>query len=365
MNLATNPPEQKRKQANAQYLDAKQRYDEARQALEAAKTRLDTATAESSKLPKPALILEAAKVAPAPSQPKTTYLLWGALAGLVLGAGFACLREALDRSIKAPWEVEKRLGLRLLGVIPRGSQRHRQIKSQDPDEEPYATLKPNLDMARQKVAASVLTVVSAGSGEGKSTTAANLATVYAATGQQTLIIDAALRRPAQHQLFDIDNQVGLSDFLRGAKNVEEIIQEVRQNLFIITSGPTSHRAGILLSSQKVAELVEIAKEWFDVVIFDCPPVLGPNAASMISSLAEGSIIVARHRRFPRSKIVRAKRTLENQGTKVLGLVLNHAYVKLPARKPSLGLAVDKRMEEEFEVSEFEAVANRLPGDEAY
>lgn len=365
LNLVTNPPEQKRKEANAQYLDAKQRYDEARQALEGAKTRLNTATTEGSQLPKPARILEAAKVAPAPSQPKTIYLLWGALAGLVLGAGFACLREALDKGLKTPWEVEKRLGLRLLGVIPRGSQRRRQIKSQDPDEEPYATLKPNVDMARQKVAASVLTVVSAGSGEGKSTTAANLATVYAATGQQTLIIDADLRRPAQHQLFDIDNRVGLSDFLRGEKNLEEIVQEARQNLFIVTSGPTSHRAGTLLSSQKLAELVEIAKEWFDVVIFDCPPVLGAKEASMISSLAEGSIIVARHRRFPRSKIVRAKRTLENQGAKVLGLVLNHAYVKLPARKPSLGLAVDKRTEEEFEVSEFEAAANRLPADEAY
>jgi polysaccharide biosynthesis transport protein len=365
MNQLTNSPEQKRKQANAQYLDAKQRYDEARQALETAKTRLNTATAESSKLTKPALILEAAKVAPAPSQPKTTYLLWGALAGLVLGAGFACLRETLDRSIKTPWEVEKRLGLRLLGVIPRGSQRRRQIKSQDADEEPYSTIKSNVDVARQQVAASVLTVVSAGSGEGKSTTAANLATAYAATGQQTLIIDAGLRRPVQHQLFDIDNRVGLSDFLRGEKNLEEIIQEARQNLFIIASGPTSDRAGSLLTSQKLTELVEIAKEWFDVVIFDCPPVLGESDASMISSLAEGSIIVARHRRFPRSKIVRAKRTLESQGTKVLGLVLNHAYVRLPTKKPSLGLAVDKRKEQEFEVSEFEAAANRLPGDDAY
>src|SRR5260370_15803095 len=206
MNLATNPPEQKRKQANAQYLDAKQRYDEARQALEGAKTRLNTATAESSQPPKTAPILRAGKGGPPPGQTKTTYLLWGALAGLVLGAGFAWFCEALDRSIKTPWEVEKHLGLRLLAVIPRGSQRRRQIKSQDPDEEPYATLKPNIDVVRQKVAASVLTVVSAGSGEGKSTTAANLATAYAATGQQTLIIDAAFRRPAHHHRFHIGNR---------------------------------------------------------------------------------------------------------------------------------------------------------------
>src|SRR5260370_37094540 len=105
MNLVTSPPEQKRKEANAQYLDAKQRYDEARQALEGAKTRLNTATAESSQPPKTAPILRAGKGGPPPGQTKTTYLLWGALAGLVLGAGFACLREALDRSIKTPWKV--------------------------------------------------------------------------------------------------------------------------------------------------------------------------------------------------------------------------------------------------------------------
>jgi polysaccharide biosynthesis transport protein len=365
MNLVTNPPEQKRKQANAQYLDAKQRYDQARQALEGAETKLNTATTESTKLPKPALVLEAATVVPAPSLPKTIYLLSGAVAGLVLGAGFAFLRAALDTSIKTPEEVEKRLGLRLLGVIPKGSQRRQQTNSQNPDEEHYATLKTNVEAARKKVAASVLTVVSAGSGEGKSTTAANLATVYAATGQQTLIIDAAFRRPVQHELFDIDNRVGLADFLRGENNFEEILQEVRPNLFIITSGLKSDRSVTLLSSQKLAELVEIAKEWFDVVIFDCPPVLGANEAAAISALAEGSIIVARHRRFPRSEIMRASRTLENPGTKVLGLVLNHAYVKLPAKRPLPGLAVDKRTKEEFEVSGFEAAANRLPADEAY
>ena len=209
-------------------------------------------------------------------------------------------------------------------------------------------------------------MLSAGPEEGKSTTAANLATVYAANEQQTLIIDAALRRPAQHKFFGINNEVGLSDFLRGEKTFEEIIQPARTpNLFIVTSGPSSAQAISLLSTEKLAELVEMAKEWFDLVIFDCPDVLGAKDASAIGALAEGSIIVARHRRFPRSKIIRTRLVLETLRTKVLGLVLNHAYMKFRANRPLPGLTIEKRTQEEFDVSELEAAANRIPGDEAY
>jgi capsular exopolysaccharide synthesis family protein len=366
MNAVANPPEQKRKQANAQYLEAKQRYDQAREAVEESKARLNAATTDSAKLPKPATISEPAKVVPAPGRPNTLYLLLGAVAGLLLGAGLSLLFAALDTSIKTPREVEKRLGLRLLGVVPKRSRRRQQIESGDPEEEPYAILTANVDSARQRVAASVLAVVSVGPGEGKSTTAANLATVYAANEQQTLIIDAALRRPVQHKFFGINNEFGLSDFLRGEKTFEEIIQPARTpNLFIVTGGRSPAQAVSLLSTEKLAELVEMAKEWFDLVIFDCPDMLGAKDASAIGALAEGSIIVARHRRFPRSKITRAKLAWETLGTKVLGLVLNHAYMKFGAKRPLPGLTVEKRNKEEFDVSELEAAANRIPGDEAY
>jgi capsular exopolysaccharide synthesis family protein len=181
-----------------------------------------------------------------------------------------------------------------------------------------------------------------------------------------LIIDAALRRPVQHKFFGINNEFGLSDFLRGEKTFEEIIQPARTpNLFIVTGGRSPAQAVSLLSTEKLAELVEMAKEWFDLVIFDCPDMLGAKDASAIGALAEGSIIVARHRRFPRSKITRAKLAWETLGTKVLGLVLNHAYMKFGAKGPLPGLTVEKRNKEEFDVSELEAAANRIPGDEAY
>ena len=105
--------------------------------------------------------------------------------------------------------------------------------------------------------------------------------------------------------------------------------------------------------------------WFDLVIFDCPDTLGAKDASAIGALAEGSIIVARHRRLPSSKIIRVKRAWETLGTKVLGLVVNHAYMKFRAKRPLPGLTVENRSKEEFDVSQLEAAANRLPGDEAY
>lgn len=366
MDVVANPSEQKRKQANAQYLDAKQNYDQARQAVEESKARLTAANADTTRLPKPATISEPAKVVATPSNPRTLYLLFGAVAGLLLGGGLTFLLAASDTSIKTPGEVEKRLGLRLLGVVPKHSHRPQQIDLDDPEEEPYAILRANVDSARQRVVASVLAVLSAGQGEGKSTTAANLATVYAANEQQTLIIDAALRRPTQHKLFGINNEVGLSDFLRGEKTFEEIIQQARTpNLFIVTSGPSSAQAASLLRPEKLAELVEMAKDWFDLVIFDCPDTIGTEDGSAIGALAEGSIVVARHRRFPRSKIMSAKLAWETQGAKVLGLVLSQAYMKFRAEPPLPGVTVEKRSKEEFDVSELEAAVNRLPADEAY
>jgi polysaccharide biosynthesis transport protein len=171
-------------------------------------------------------------------------------------------------------------------------------------------------------------VVSGGPSEGKSTTACNLATAYAAAGQQTLLIDSDLRRPAQHELFDLDNRVGLSEYLRGEVALDEVIQVCHlPNLFVVTSGAGSNSVVSMLNSDKMRELVDTVKEWFDVVIFDCPPILGVSDALIVSALAEGALIVAQHRRFPRSMLIRVKGALQGIGTKCLGVVLNNVDVK--------------------------------------
>jgi len=366
-NLSANRTDQNRKEANAHYLEAKEHYDSAREALATAKAKLNSGPTGSAKVPNPAVISKLATTALRTDRFSISLdLLVGAALGLLLGAVAALLAGSLDRSIKTPQEVEKHLGLPLLAVVPKHNRRLARIDSEDSNEEPYQILRQNVHAARQKVAASVLAVVSGGSGEGRSTTAAKLAMAYAASEHQTLVIDAALRRPTQHKLFGIDNRIGLSDYLRGEKALDEIIQDSgTPNLYIVTSGSSPASAIKLFSTPKCAELVETVKEWFDVAIFDCPPILGPDGSMLISGLAEGSIIVAQHRRYPRSMVLRTKEALQNLGTQVLGVVLNQAYVRRPAKKISPWVAVHKRAKAELAAGEFETASSRLNGDDAY
>ncbi|HYZ73005.1 MAG TPA: polysaccharide biosynthesis tyrosine autokinase [Chthoniobacterales bacterium] len=367
-NLSANQNGQKRKQANAQYLETKQRYDFAQAALATAKAKLESATAEAAKQPEPAVLSKLAGTAsPTRGISNSLILLAGGAMGLLLGVMLALLAGALDKSIKRPEEVEKRLGLPLLAVIPKTKGEAARIAWHDPNDEAYQVLKTNVQAARQNVAASVLAVVGTGSGKGRSITTAKLATAYAASEQQTLVIDADLRRPSQHRFFGLDNRVGLSDYVRGEKPFDEIIRDSgTPNLFIITSGSGSSPTGAmkLFGSLKCIELVNTAKEWFDVVIFDCPPLRRSDGSLMISGLAEAAIIVAEHRRSPRSMVIKTKDALHNLGTKVLGVVLNSAYMKRRKKKLLPNVAVRERPREEL-AAEFQAASNRLRGDDAY
>jgi polysaccharide biosynthesis transport protein len=360
-NLSTNQSEKKRKEANAQFLEAKQRYDSAREALASAKALAAVkAKLKSETTGQPAVVTKLATTALRTGRFSVSFnLLVGAAAGLLLGFVAAFLAAALDRSIKSPEEVEKRLGLPLLAVIPKYRWRRR-IDSENSNEESYQTLRANVQTARQRVAVSVLAVVSSGSQEGKSTTAAKLAMAYAASEHQTLVIDAALRRPIQHQLFGVENRIGLSNYLQEEKPLEDIIQGTgTPNLFIVTGGSSLAEATKRFSSPKFAELVENTKDWFDVVIFDCPPTLGPGGSPVICALAEGVIIVAQHRRYPRSMVVRTRDALQDLGTKVLGVVLNNAYMRRRTKNVAPPVAVHRRSHDELEAAEFQTASNRF------
>jgi polysaccharide biosynthesis transport protein len=317
------------KTASARYLDARYRYLQERKLLDAAKARLTRETTERTMPQKPAKIQDRAEPSTFPVRPNILFnLLLGTLAGLVLSVTFAFFLEYLDTSVKTVDEVEKLVDLPVLAVIPKGIHISPQTPEDSPDTEAYRILKTNVDFARQKVAASTMSVVSGGPSEGKSTVVSNLGAAYAASGQQTLIIDCDLRRPAQHELFALDNRAGLNGYLNGEVALDEAIQVSHvPNLFVITTGMSPTSLVSLLNSHKMRELADTMKNWFDVVIFDCPPILGASDALVVSALVEGSIIVTQHRKFPRSMLVRVKGTLENFGTKCLGVVLNNVDIK--------------------------------------
>jgi capsular exopolysaccharide synthesis family protein len=255
-------------------------------------------------------------------------MILGVTAGLVLGIAFAYFLEYLDTSVRTMEDVERLLNLPVLGVVPRGIKLLPETGEDTPDAEAYRIMQTGVDIARRKIDASVITVLSGGPSEGKSTTVCNLGTSYARSGLLTLIVDGDLRRPVQHKLFNLDNRVGLSEFLRSQTELESMIQATEVPfLSVITSG--EHRNGIfgLLKSGRMHELVKRVKGQFDVIIFDCPPILGLSDASALSELAEAAIIVTQHRKFPKSMLVRVKGALQTIETACLGVVLNQVDVR--------------------------------------
>jgi capsular exopolysaccharide synthesis family protein len=321
---ASQTEQQATKTASAQYLDAKYKYIQERKLLEAAKTRLSTESMERTMPQKPAFVRDKAEPALFPSKPSVKVnMLLGIAAGIVLGVSLAFFLEYLDTSVKTMEDVEKLFEVPILAVIPKGIKLLPRIDDDSPDAEAYRILKTNVDFYRKKTNATVFNVISAGASEGKSTTVCNLATIWAASGQRVLIVDADMRRPSQHRLFEVNHRVGLGDYLKDEATLDEVILPTTVgNLYLLPAGSAAPDIVSLLNSEAMVHLLEAARGLFDVMLFDSAPILGASDASILSTLVDSSIIVVRHRHFPRSVLRRAKKAIKDYGARVLGVVLS-------------------------------------------
>jgi capsular exopolysaccharide synthesis family protein len=265
-----------------------------------------------------------------PSKPNVPLnMALGIAAGLVLAISLAFFVEYLDTSVKTMDDVEKYVDLPVLAVIPQRIKLLPSVAGDDTaDAEAYRILKTNVDFNRKKLNASTLGIVSGGAQEGKSTTACNLATSWARSGQRILVVDADMRRPSQHRLFGVENHLGLGNYLKGEVAIDKVIYPTSvSNLYLTPAGSAGTDVVSLLHSETMEHFVEGAKERFDIVIFDSPPVLGISDASLIASMVDCSIVVVQHRRFPRSMLLRVKKAIQNVGGKILGVVLNNVNVR--------------------------------------
>jgi capsular exopolysaccharide synthesis family protein len=314
--------------ASAQYVNAKYKYIEERKLLEMAKARLNTESMERMMPQKAAFIREAAEPALFPSKPNVKInMLLGVATGIIFGISLAFFLEYLDTSAKTMEEVEKSLELPVLAVIPKGKLLPRGDEN-SPDAEAYRILRTNVDFSRKKSGATAFTVISGGASEGKSTIVCNLATAWATSGQRVLIVDGDMRRPVQHRLFEMSNCVGLSDYLKGKVSLDEVIlRSTLDNLYLVPAGSASTDVVSLLNSKAMKHLIETARERFDVILVDSPPILGVSDALILVSLVDSSAIVVQHRHFPRSTLMRVKRAIENIGGHLLGVVLNKVDVR--------------------------------------
>lgn len=250
-------------------------------------------------------IVDPARVPRSPFKPSLRSNLTKALMlGLVLGVVVIFLVEHIDDTIKTSEDVETRLHAPVLGVIPYASPRAYGIEDlevpllsaldpQSPVAEAVRSLRTQLLFATAEGAPKVMHLTSAGPGEGKTTVATSIAIAFAQAGAKVLLIDADLRAPSLHRVFELPNSVGLTNYLAGTTQPADIAQPTAtKRLFAIPSGPLPPNPVELLSSTKMGELIALAAERFDYVLLDGPPVIGLADALVLANLARGTIFVA-------------------------------------------------------------------------
>ncbi len=254
-------------------------------------------------------------------------VLLSVFVGLGAGVGLAYFIEYLDTSIKTADDVERILGLPVLGLIP---QKVRPLVEEGPDSEhaeAYRVLRTNLAFAEGGSSKGAFCVLSGGAGEGKSTTVFNLAYVSAQQGEKVLLIDADLRRPVQHTILGVSNRFGLTNVLLRDVPVEEAIKATSvPNLHFLPSGRLPRTSLGVLDPKRIGELISSLKSKYDVVLIDTPPLVGISDSSIIAKETDGAILVVQYRKYPRDMLIKAKQMMETLGVTTIGAVLNNINV---------------------------------------
>ncbi len=317
---------------NQEYLKAKKEWELLEEELVKLKDTKAQREIDKQMSKTPVTVYQSAEPESRPFKPNVGLnLALGGIVGLMLGFGVAFFLEYLDTSVKTIDEVERLMGVPVLAVIPQGVGVLHRTSGMNPDSEAYRILRTNIEFNRKDPTANVISVVSGGAGEGKSTTMVNLATVCAQGGYTTLIIDGDLRRPRMHTFFDVPNHYGLSNFLTSNVSLEEVvIQTPVENLYLLPSGIMPSDSAGLLNSKRFTDMLADVKTRFDIVLIDSPPILGVSDASVLAAEVDMTMIVVQHRKLPRQMLLRVKQSVESVGGKVVGVVLNNVNIRSDA-----------------------------------
>jgi len=269
-------------------------------------------------------ILNTAEAARGPSRPNWMLnLTFAFLFGGVFAVGVAVMLEYFDTSFRNVADVEARLRLPVLGVIPFARDPLGREGDDPAEQEPIRVLHTNLNLSLPPGRAQALVLFSAGPGEGKSTTLHRLAALMAAGGERVVLIDSDLRRPTQHRLANCRKDPGLSELLLAQKSLDEVIQKnIAPGLDFIPSGGAAGFTLSLVYANRLRELIAALKGRYDKVVFDSPPIIGVSDASVLVSVVDGAVLLIQHRRNPQSMVLRAQQIVEERKTPLIGVVLN-------------------------------------------
>lgn len=281
-------------------------------------------------------IITPATVPTTPSAPNTrTNLLLGIIFGLGIGTAIAIFRGTLDNRVRGEADVRLITDAPVLGGISFEQSATRkplltQTPAQSPRAESYRQLRTNLQFANVTGRAKTVLVTSSVPGEGKSTTATNLAIALAQAGQAVCLVDADLRRPMVNEYLGLDGSLGLTTALIGSSDVNDLLQPWgSDNLFVLASGQIPPNPSELLGSDEMKHLIQRLEHAFDTVVIDAPPLLPVTDAAVLSQHVGGVIVVIGSQKLKRQDLEKALSALQMVGSNLLGVVLN----RLPSKGP--------------------------------
>lgn len=271
-----------------------------------------------------------------PSAPNTKLnLLASLLVGLAVGCLVAFLRSNMDSRIKGEVDVRRTIELPLLGSIPFDQDATTkplltQASLQSQRAESFRQLRTNLQFANISGDANSVLVTSSLPGEGKSTTATNLAISMAQAGLNVCLVDADLRRPMVSEYLALDRTAGLTTALVGEMDVDQLLQPWGEDsLYVLTSGQIPPNPSELLGSERMGQLIAQLENTFDAVVIDAPPLLPVTDAAVLSQNVGGVLIVVGVQKLKQQDLEKSSKALELVSANVLGIVLN----LLPAKGP--------------------------------
>ena len=271
-------------------------------------------------------IVDQAQVPTGPSSPSFKR---NVAIAFILGLGLACglvfLRDQLDDRLRVPEDIESKVGLPLLGVIPRSTEDDPAAELADPKSvlaESYSALRTSLLYSTREGLPGILLITSAQASEGKTTTSFAVARGFARVGKRVLLIDADLRRPSLHKLLGVDHTNGLSSVLVGQSTAHEaVIKSEHEGLSVLPAGPLPPSPAELLSSPRMAALLEQFDQTYDLVVIDSAPILGLADSTELAALADGVMIVVEADRGRGGQLRNALRRLRGSNPVILGAVL--------------------------------------------
>lgn len=282
-------------------------------------------------------------------------LVLGLVVGLMLGSGAAFLREHLDTAIQHREDVERALGVPSLAVIPRIAStphrsrlalaRGRRQSGDDTDRpaslvaatdlrssgaEAYRSLRTNLIFSQAVQMLRTVVVTSASPGEGKTTTAANLAVAFAQQGMRVLLVDCDLRKAKLHRVFSLPREPGLTEVVLGHVPPEEAIRGTTvDRLSVLPSGTLPPNPSELLGGQRMRDLLRVFSQSFDLVVLDTAPLLATTDAAVLGTQADGVLLVVRAGGTDRGAAQQALQQLRHTSARVVGAVLNDPDARVP------------------------------------